>query len=276
MKIILENKYGKITLGGEGFNILSVEGLGLLTKSYTTVKYVNKGGQQTINVQHNSRVITIGGDVYTRDNDNMEKALKILSDDVWLTVFSGTKKRKIYTKIKEFTVYNKNGGYSGFTLQLEADSPYFNDLAQDVNTIYGRKNLITGEFTLPCVFTERTNGKTVVNKGGLKTYPKIVLYDIGFNGKYETEKTITLVNETTGKSVTFDYETTSGEVITVDFDKRTIESNYAGDILNVLALENYLSEFCLEEGENFINIINNTSREISPVCFHDNNYNECI
>ena len=276
MKMIMENRYGKITLGKDGFNILSAEGLGLLTKSYTTVKYVSRGGQHTINVHHDSRVITIGGDVYTRDNNNLEKALRILSDDVWLTVVSGTKKRKIYTKIKEFTVYNKNGGYSGFTLQLEADSPYFKDLAQDVNTVYGRKHLVSGEITLPCVFTERTNGKTVVNKGCLKTYPKIVLYDIGFNGRYESEKTITLVNETTGKSVTFEYETAAGEIITVDFDKRTVSSNYTGDILNSLALENYLSEFALEEGENFINIINNTSREISPVCFHDNNYNECI
>lgn len=276
MKLILENRYGKITLGQGDFNIVSAEGLGLTTKSYTTVECVSRSGHETINVHENARVITIGGDVYTKDNRNKEKALKILSDDVWLTVITGSKKRKIYTKIKEFEIYNKNGGYMGFVLQLEADNPCFKDIEQDVNTIYERKNLISGEFTLPLVFTERVVGKTVVNRGSQKTYPKIIMYDLGGNGKTDTEEIIKLVNERTGKSVTFEYETTAGEVLTVDFDKRTAESNYNGDITNCLALENYLSEFYLEEGENFINIINNTTHEISPVCFHDNNYNECI
>lgn len=276
MKLILENRYGKITLGKDGFNILSAEGLGLTTKSYTTVECVSRSGQETINVHENARVITIGGDVYIRDNKNKEKALKILSDDVWLTVITGAKKRKIYTKIREFEIYNKNGGYMGFVLQLEADNPCFKDLQQDVNTIYERKNLVSGEFILPCIFTERTVGRQVINKGSQITYPKIVIYDLGGNGKTETEKIITLLNKRTGKSVTFEYETSEGEVITVDFDRRTAESNYTGDITNCLALENYLSEFYLEEGENFIDIINKTTREISPVCFHDNNYNECI
>ena len=135
MKIILENKYGKITLGSGDFNIISAEGFGLTTKSYTTVECVGRSGQNTINVHQKSRIITIGGDVYTKDNNNKEKVLKILSDDVWLTVLRNKKRRKIYTKIKEFEIYNKNGGYSGFMLQLEADNPYFKDLEQDINTI---------------------------------------------------------------------------------------------------------------------------------------------
>lgn len=276
MKIILENINGKITLGDGSFNIISAEGLGLTTKAYTTVECVGKSGQETINVHETSRVITIGGDVYTRDNNNIEKALKILSKDVWLTVIKGAKRRKIYTKIKEFEIYNKNGGYSGFVLQLEADSPYFIDLQQDVNAVYERKNLVSGEFTLPCMFTQRTVGKNVINRGSERTYPVIVLYDSGSNGKTATENTITLINDITGKSVTFEYETSEDEVITVDFEKRTAESSLNGDIANHLALENYFSEFYLDTGENFINIINNTSREISPVCYHYNNYNECL
>ncbi len=276
MKIILENINGKITLGDGSFNIISAEGLGLTTKAYTTVECVGKSGQETINVHETSRVITIGGDVYTRDNNNIEKALKILSEDVWLTVIRGAKRRKIYTKIREFEIYNKNGGYSGFVLQVEADNPYFKDLKQDVNAVYERKHLVSGEFTLPCVFTQRTVGKNVNNKGSKRTYPKIVIYDLGGNGRTESERIITLTNDKTGKSVTFEYETSQGEILTVDFENRTAESSITGDVTKYLALENYLSEFYLDTGENFINIINNTSREISPVCFHDNNYNECI
>ena len=74
----------------------------------------------------------------------------------------------------------------------------------------------------------------------------------------------------------FEYETFPGEVITVDFEKRKVNSNIKGDISGFLALENYLSAFYLDVGENFIDIINNTDRELSPVCIHDNYYNECL
>ena len=279
MKIIIENDKGKIVMGGgidSDFNLLSAEGLGLPPKSYTTVEKVGKSGQDTVNVRIMPRIITISGDVFIKDNRNIDKFLDVLAQDVWLAVYKGRKRRKIYTKIKEFEIYNKNGGYSGFVLQLEADEPFFKDVESELNYIFRRENMVTGEITLPCIFTKRTVGKNILNKGNEKSYPKLIIYDMGSNGKNVTEKSIGFVNKNTGASVLFEYETFPGEVITVDFEKRKVNSNIKGDISGFLALENYLSAFYLDVGENFIDIINNTDRELSPVCIHDNYYNECL
>ena len=279
MKLILENEKGKIVLGGGAdfeFRLLSVEGLGLPQKSYTTVESVGTSGHDTVNVHTMSRIITISGDIFIKDNNNTDKFVKVLSQDVWLTVHNGRKKRKIFTKIKEIEIYNKKGNYVSFVLQIEGDNPYFTDVESVENYIFRREHMVSGNIELPCVFTKRTVGQIVENTGSERTYPVIKIYDMGDNGQNVTEKSIAFVNRDTGESVVFEYETVQGEVITVDFDKRKAESNINGDISGYLALENYLSAFYLQAGENFVDIVNNTEREVSPVCYHDNYYNECI
>lgn len=279
MKIIIENDKGKIVMGGgidSDFNLLSAEGLGLPPKSYTTVEKVGKSGQDTVNVRIMPRIITISGDVFIKDNRNIDKFLDVLAQDVWVTVCKGRKRRKIYTKIKEFEIYNKNGGYSGFVLQLEADEPFFRDVESEENYIFKRENMVTGNIDLPCIFTKRTVGMNITNKGSQRSYPKIIIYDMGSNGKNVTEKSLGFINKKTGATVMFEYGTSTGEVVTVDFDKRKAFSNISGDISGFLALENYLSAFYFDAGENFIDVINNTDREVSPVCIHENYYNECL
>ena len=279
MKLVFENKKGKVIMNEgsvDGFNILSAEGLDPVQKLYTTVEYIGKFGQQTINVHSKSRVITLSGDVLIKGRRELENAIKVFSDDVWLTVDKGVKKRKIYTKIKRFEIFNKNSKYLGFALQLEADNPYFTDVEKIKDNLYIRENLVTGQMDLPCVFTKRSIGKNVVNKGIVKAYPQIILYDTASNGKIEEKKRFTIVNERIPLSVSFDCETETGEIITIDFDRRTAISNIKGDITVDLAQENYLSDFCLEEGDNFITVINETGREITAVCEHYNNYGECI
>ncbi len=279
MKLILENEKGKIVMGGGvdcDFNLLSAEGLGLPPKSYTTVERVGKSGQDTVNVHTMSRIITISGDIFIKDNHNIDRLPKVLAQDIWLTVCKGRKIRKIYTKIKEFEIYNKNGGYSGFVLQLEGDEPYFKDVKSEENYIFRRENMVRGSISLPCIFTKRTIGENIVNKGNEKSYPLLKIYDMGSNGKIVTDKSIGFVNRKTGASVMFECGTKEGEVLTVDFENRKAYSNISGDITGFLALENYLSAFYLDVGENFIDIINNTDREVSPVCIHDNYYNECL
>lgn len=279
MKLILENERGKVVLGGgtnESFNVISVEGLGFPGKSYTTVECVGNSGQDTVNVHTNSRVITISGDVSTKDNNVLEKLIDVLTQDVCLTVLTGKKKRKIYTKIREFEIYNKKGGYLGVVLQLEADNPYFKDINSTETLIFERENLVKGNINLPCIFTRRIVGGNVENKGIEKTYPIITVYDMGSNGKALEEKSISFVNRKNGATVTFEYETCVGEILTIDFENRKAYSNINGDIMNYLSLENYLSSFSLDRGNNFIDVINNTSREISSVCLHDNYYCECL
>lgn len=279
MKLILENEKGKVVMGGGvkyGFNIISIEGLGFPGKNYTTVECVGKSGQETVNIHTMSRVITISGDVFVKDNNILKKTIDVLAQDVWLTIYNGKKKRKIYTKIKEFEIYNKNGGYSCFVLQVEADSPYFKDLASTEIMIYEREKLVKGAVNLPCIFTRRIVGKNVENKGVEHTYPLISIYDRGSNGKVYDEKNITFVNRKTGASVMFEYETVAGEVVTIDFENRKAYSNINGDIMSHLALENYLSSFYLEKGDNFIDVVNNTGRNISPLCCYDNYYSECL
>ena len=142
--------------------------------------------------------------------------------------------------------------------------------------IFERENLVKGRINLPCVFTGRIVGGNVENKGIEKTYPIITVYDVGNNGKTLEEKSISFVNRKNGASVTFEYETCVGEILTIDFENRKAYSNINGDIMNYLSLENYLSSFSLDRGNNFIDVINNTSREISSVCLHDNYYCECL
>ena len=279
MKIILENENGKVVMGGGlnyGFNIISVEGLGFPGKNYATVECVGKNGQETVNVHTSSRIITISGDVFIKDNNAIEKLIGVLTQDAWLTIYNGKKKRKIYTKIREFEIYNKNGGYSGFVLQVEADNPYFKDLEPTQTFVFERENLVKGEINLPCVFTRRIVGSDVENKGFGQTYPTITIYDRGKNGKVFDEKNITFINRKTGETITFEYETCDGEIVTIDFENRKAYSNLNGDIMPYLALENYLSAFYLDKGKNFIDVVNNTSREISSICNHDNYYVECL
>lgn len=279
MKITLKNKFGTINLSGGGsrdFNITSIDGLMLPPKSYTTVSFADYPGQTTIAVKERARTITIGGDVYSKDTKLLEKLSNVLSDKVLLIVSTDRKKRRTDAKITNFEIYNKFSGYYGFVIQLEADDPYFYELNESNYNIFNRKNLITGNFVCPCVFTKRITSARIINNGTMSIYPRIKIYDVCSNGKYDLNNTLTVINKTTNSFIKLNYTTTDTETITIDFEDRSITSDINGDISYYLDKNCYLSDFFVISGENEICIENETSRQISANCLFFNRYNECI
>ena len=75
MKLVYENKKGKIVLKGGGrggFNIIKITGISLPENDVSTVRYPNMAGQIVTRLTPMERVITISADV--RDENKKSRS----------------------------------------------------------------------------------------------------------------------------------------------------------------------------------------------------------
>ena len=289
MEFFYENQWGTIHFKGgsrahgAGIYVKAVTGLGMPGKEYQIASYVNRPGQEVISARDLERVITLSVDVCSRHNvqEEVRCMTSVLYHPGTLTILSGTVHRKIACRCSGMEPPEYQGKHIvSVILQLTCDNPYFTDDMPHKVTLFARRDLVSGTFTLPCVFTERTTRKTVTNQGDVSVEPVVTIYNTG-SAAVESELTddygIYVVNHTTNKTLTLLYHTVPGEFITLDIPSRRVTSNLNGNLIASLAQDSFLSDFCLETGTSDIEVIrHNPSEEINVLLTYDQQYIEAV
>ena len=167
-----------------------------------------------------------------------------------------------------------NGDFVSFELKIICDFPYFSDSVNNSVDIYKRINKVSGAFTLPKIFTERTTDADIINKGGVSSEPEIVLECVEkgvFSGG------IHIKNNATGKSLVLLTNMGKGEKIVLDVKNRIISSNMRSNCYGLLSGQCALSDFFLQKGINNIEIENkNNGETVKASLYFDNLYTEAM
>lgn len=284
-----ENNRGTIVFGdGKDGKIRTISALGLALPSYesNTIQNIDGRGQRTISRKMLARTITISADVIGDSQYMLSRMARILGEDGQLTVRFGNKKRKIKCYCASFSDPERIcPGVASVVVQFTCDDPAFADIADTNISVFRRQDMIYGEYTLPMVFTIRTNDADILVAGDIETEPVFTIYNTNSDevSLQDTEYGIEIRNETTGKFIKLNYHTTDGETITIDIPNAEItssvqtEDNNYGNLLNFLSNDTYLTDFNLIPGVNHIVATNyNIGESISVVCTYNNRYGEAI
>lgn len=277
MKLVYENKLGKVvfTGGGDGvFRLTKLSGLSFPETETDAVRYAGEPGQTVTKISVLPRTITIAGDVKDENGKQVAYAAKVLSYEGTLTVITSYVKRKNSCRCISFTPEGKRGIFVPFTMQLICDNPYFEDTTQTSVTIAKRESLFTSPFVLPVMFSARRNEAKVLNRGSVKTMPVIT---VTAKEDAPCEKGILLQNETTGACLLLSCGIRAGETVTIDCKNRKIHSDIRGDLLEYLSCNTPMSQFYLQLGINDISIYaENETTPIFAFCRFQNQYGEAI
>ena len=247
--------------GAELINVTALSGFGLPAKDYKTVEFAGENGSTLIGERDMARVITISATVRGERRERT-KINKVFHESGELYCIFDDVRRKISCRVTaqpEFVRCGKSNLYT-FTVQLQADYPYFTEFNQRTIALYSQRNLVTDTFTLPCVFTERISRKIIYNNGDKYVYPKLIITNVGSTSD-ETGK-ITIENHTTGAKITVEYTPSNGEIITVDTSMRRLYSNISGSITNNISDDTDLSSFYFDIGENDIEFKNTAQGQV--------------
>lgn len=262
MKLIYKSEGGYAKMGaGEKARIIKAEGFSIPQKDFETVSYASEDGFFTVAEWDMPRTITLSGDIFggEREIADFSKPFYYPGE---LFVESGELRRKISCLCISFEDIKRRKGskINSFALQLRCDSPYFTDQNETEAAVASYENLVTKDFTLPCVFTKMIGRGKIFNGGEKKTYPKVEI--TGFSdGK---EEGIFALNETTGAMIEICRSLSAGEKITIDTENRKITSSLFGDITSHLSAVSSLEDFYLTTGENVISVKTlDTTQQIS-------------
>ncbi len=285
MIFLFENDLGELALHagpypGTGIFVKYIQGLGFVATEDNVVSYANQPGQVLVSQKEPARVITLSCDVVGRENtaELFRRMIRILRKEGKLTACSGSVRRAIRCRCTHIDEPERRSkSIFSTVLQFTCDSPYFMDTASQEVTLFERRDLVQGSFTLPCVFTERVHRCIVYNQGDFRAEPVLRLYNA------KTEKTtgesadIVFLNHTTGQKIVLKHLMGTDETVTVDIPNRKVESSTGVNLLSSLSQDSYLSDFWLEQGVNDLEIINyNIGTNISVLLCYDNQYAEAV
>lgn len=280
-----ENELGRVRLSGEGsrFRILQMEGLGPPGKEFNVAGYAGQPGQVLFSEKDLARVITVSGDLIAHEGlrDEMARMFRIFYRPGRLTVGAGNKMRSVSCRCTAIEEPERHGrSIAKLVVQFTCDNPYFTDeYAQKVN-LFSREDLITSTFTLPCVFTRRTNRLLVVNAGDVRAEPVFTIYNdnrAAAAATADTEAGVAMINHTTGQQLVLERAAAPGEVVTIDIPNRQIVSSLDGDVTSVISQDTYLSDFWLDVGVNDVEAVSYaTGERIGVVMTYYNQYVEAI
>jgi len=285
MIFLFKNDLGELALHAgpypsTGIFIKSMQGLGFVATEDAVVSYVNQPGQVVVSQKDPARVITLSCDIVGRDNsaELLRRMIRILRKEGRLTVCDGVVRRAIRCRCTHVEEPERKSRHIFSTvLQFTCDCPYFTDAKERQVTLFERRDLVQGSFTLPCVFTERVHRCIVYNQGDFRAEPVFRLYNTKTAETVESAADILFVNHTTGQKIVLTHLMTEGEVVTVDIPNRKVESSVCGNLISFLSQDSYLSDFWLEQGVNDLEIINhNTETNTSVLLCYDNQYIEAV
>ncbi|MBQ9914926.1 MAG: phage tail family protein [Clostridia bacterium] len=252
---IYENEKGRLNFSGGGRGDLlltAVSGLGLPRKEVAVAGYAERAGQELLWARDTSRTITLAFDLMAKEGAAaLGRVLGILYIPGVLTVTAGGRSRKISCRTETVEEPEKRApGLYSVVAQLVCDTPYFTDVSPQNEPLFYREDLIESGFSLPCIFTERRDGKSVRNAGDVPTQPVFTVTNTGKEESTGTEQGIRITHRGTGKSLHLDYVTAPGESLLIDLPARRITSSTQGDVTGCLGAGCYLSDFWLLPGEN--------------------------
>ena len=289
MNICFSNKYGGVVFhggnNGDGFKITEIVGLGLPGVTLNTINYAGQEGRETLSSMRTYRTITMKGDIEGANKDyEIRRAIKIFSEPVEMEISVNGRRRKCMCRCTTFDPPFGKKHFKEFVMQLECDSPYFMDVLETKERIYGIDKHLTlkyvnyfkdenGQPTYK-VISEIVHKVAVYNSGDVKAEPIITIINTGVT----TEKTdgIKIFNETTNQKICLDYVTHEGETIVVNIPERKIYSNIEKNLINLLTDDSFLSDFYLDEGTNIISVEVNFNEKIVSYCSFNNQYLEAM
>ena len=282
--IEFENELGRLFFTGGGDALLKtvqVAGLGPPDREFQVTGYSGQAGQHLISQKDMARIITISGDLAApgRLQQELSAMMRILYHPGRLLISSGNRRRCISCRLTSFDEPERHGrGMASFVLQFTCDNPYFTDEREQSVQLFYRRDLVSGRFTLPCVFTECVTRRNVVNRGDVKAEPVITLYNSYSEDAavFSLRSGIHMMNHSTGQALVFLHTTVPGEIVTIDIPKRQIISSRSGDITGTLAEDSFLSDFWLETGVNDVEVINYTDDDIRVLLTYNNQYIEAV
>lgn len=276
MMIKYVSEGGTVEFGGglnDFGNITKMNGFGLPSKQYDEVEFAGENGVVTTGSKDLARTLTISGDFYGGQYE-ITKLLKSFYYPGKLYCGFENVKRKIACKCINLDDIerNNNCGINGFTVQFKADFPYFTDFYSTRQSLASYKNLVTDEFTLPCVFTEMIQQGSCFNNGDLITYPVIKITAENKPGLPD-DPVITITNKTTGAFIKLNQKVNTDDAITIDLGARKIKSRALGNITHKISDDTVLSSFCLNPGKNDITFqTTDTSQRLTASIEYDNLY----
>lgn len=287
MQIILRNDFGEFIIGrGGNAKLISIDGLGIPQKETQTVSFSGQPGQATISMRDMPRAITMSVD-FSAYRDYVLRLYRLIYHEVEIIIIhSDSYRRKtkglcINPSDIESVIY---GNMYKAVFQFVCDDPYFHDL---YDTEYGINTRIdklpnleeSGAWyiNLPAVATERKTDNTVINKGAVKIYPVIEVYNNTDDAVTSSEVGLKVKNNTTGSVISIERDMKPGEKITLDLPHRKIKSDIDGDITNYISDDTVLSSFYLDTGENNIEVENkNYLQETYTIIKYNNNYEAAV
>ncbi len=255
------NRIGNVYFSGSDrscVHIITITGLGLPKKNYKTIEFASENGVTQTSEKDMARTITITAEV-TGGMRDCRHISKVLHERGNLYITSGNLRRRIECKCvqpPEFKRLSVGVDIYTFTLQLQADYPYYTDYYDIHHPIFKLQNAVTNEFTLPCVFTKRLSRSEVFNSGDKRVYSNIFIKNLGTASMFQSETSIRIINHTTGAEIVINHNMLTNESININFADRKIESSIEGNITHKLDDNSILSDFYLDVGKNDIEFIN--------------------
>ena len=277
MIIVLKNELGRFEVGGGKHpkaRLQEITGLGIPAKENKTIVFEGQPGQTLKQSRDLERTITMSFDFFG-DERTVRELYKIIYEPVTIYFYlSNGEQRKIVghctknTDIKNI-IYHQ---WQSIALQFVCYDPYFYDFydaSQAISENFDQwpNNITDGvwDIVIPSIATLRSNNSSVYVNGDVKVYPVITIQALQKN-----EQPIALINNTTGKRITLNYNISEGEVVTVNLPTRVIESNINGNITNCISDDTVLGDFYLLRGSNDIAVA--TTGNIFVVVRFSNKY----
>ncbi len=251
--------------GGDNslIDVVKMSGFGLPSPRYDEIEFARENGVTTTGSSDYPRTITITGDLYGGQTEKVRLLEAFYYRGHLYCDFGDDMQRRIECKLMNADDIEDhfNSGINTFTMQFQADYPYFNDFEDTVVSLSSYKNHVTETFELPCVFTELIQEGKAYNYGNKNCYGVITIAS-----KYAPtvqDGLLTVSNLTTGKSIHIDHTIQKDETVEIDLNTRRIISSVSGRITNAITDDTEMSEFYLVPGLNEISF--NTNDTLQPI-----------
>ena len=242
-------RYGEYVLTG-------VSNLETGTAERRKINYIDTDGSSYDDIWYNERPFEISGMIYALDEKTMVRLKRkliqacSLKESFRLKYFNREKTYSAECYFDKLPTFEKRQEwYLPFKLYLTIPGFYWQSEYESKLSLFEYEDNVTDTFTLPCVFTDVKNQMRILNSGDVETYPTFIV-------KHENDVEdgrIIVINETSGKTITLNYKTSSGETITIDTSQQTAMSNINGNITGNVDINTDF--FCLLKGINDIKCI---------------------
>ncbi|MBQ4086993.1 MAG: phage tail family protein [Clostridia bacterium] len=278
MVITFTNKHGTIRLNGGGtgnaWRMTDISGIGFPKKTFTYHQYANVYGQTINTVSIPNRIITISGDIVEQArNISLARIMRILNEDGELRIQTGNKIRRAFVRTLSFEPDQRKDAFRKFVWQVESDNPFFFGPQKAKFDIYQRTALLTSQFTLPAVFSERIMSSAVINSGDVNAEPIITITKPAGSEVVSQNLEIQLEAEGVSAEIALNHTIADGESVTMDIPNRKVTSSLSGNIIGCLSVGSVLSSFVIPPGFAMVTVKTEDS-SLSVSCSFENQYLE--